>query len=344
MTIIDVAKHAGVSKTTVSRVINRDAGVAAETVARVNQAIQELDYCIPEHRRGPKKKNSGFPKRKTGNIVIILCDYNIADLVRLHALDTINSIEFIATENNYSILLYSLESLKRNKFKNLLKRNYDGLIVLASAGGYFPREIKKIMADVPTIQVAPFQKRSGDNDIIFYNNYAVGKMAAEYFHDRGYKHVAYLSPYYGHIIHDERQKAFMETADALGMQVDDYGITYHVANIRVQHTAELVEKMLESSELPQGLFITYVTRAIHAYHILRQNGIEPMRDIDIITTENNCFHIEQMDPQPAVIDVHMDDIGRQSVQRLLYRINNPQEKTRNSILLEPDLIIPASRK
>ena len=66
ISIVDVAKAAGVSNMTVSRVLNRSRGVRPENIAAVMAAVEELGYVIPLRKRGPKPKSgrSGKKARK----------------------------------------------------------------------------------------------------------------------------------------------------------------------------------------------------------------------------------------------------------------------------------------
>ena len=56
VSIVDVAKAAGVSHMTVSRVLNRSRGVRPETVTAVMKAVEELGYVAPRRKPGPKPK------------------------------------------------------------------------------------------------------------------------------------------------------------------------------------------------------------------------------------------------------------------------------------------------
>ena len=74
VSIIEVAKAAGVSHMTVSRVLNHSRGVRPENVAAVMKAVEELGYVAPRRKPGPKPKR----RRKKGRTILLVVQSNPA--------------------------------------------------------------------------------------------------------------------------------------------------------------------------------------------------------------------------------------------------------------------------
>lgn len=119
-TIEDVAKRAGVSTATVSRVINRTDRVSEATVARVQAAIDELNYH-------PSAAARGLAARRTHTLGLVL--HEIGDAF---AQAMLRGIETTASANGYDLLLHTMRQAA-TKSTSVGEHNTDGLIVFADS-------------------------------------------------------------------------------------------------------------------------------------------------------------------------------------------------------------------
>ncbi|MCB0022507.1 MAG: LacI family DNA-binding transcriptional regulator [Caldilinea sp.] len=123
-TIADVAKLAGVSTATVSRVINRAGKVNAETEARVRAAIHELGYL-------PHIAARGLASNRTNTIGLIFPE------ISSHYYATVlRGIEQVTMRERYALLIVSVNSLNREDLEMLLplgEHNTDGLIIFTNS-------------------------------------------------------------------------------------------------------------------------------------------------------------------------------------------------------------------
>ncbi len=71
-TIRDVAKHARVSPATVSAVLNRSSYVSSELTARVNEAVDALDFTINELARGLQTRRTARPQRESPRVPFVV--------------------------------------------------------------------------------------------------------------------------------------------------------------------------------------------------------------------------------------------------------------------------------
>ena len=118
-TIFDVAKEAGVSKSTVSRVINNDECVKKETRDAVNAVIKKLNYS-------PSFMAQAIRTRKTHTIAFMIPEYS-----NIYYGEMFRGVEDIALEHGYMVLVCNTERHAMNEVEyaqELLKRNIDGII------------------------------------------------------------------------------------------------------------------------------------------------------------------------------------------------------------------------
>ena len=114
LTIADVARKCGVSVATVSRVMNGNYPVKAETKAKVLKTIKELNYI-------PSMQAKEFTKQKSTTIGVIVPSIN-----NMFFTDVVNSIEKYLKEHGYSIILCCSNGNEEDEIssvQNLISRN-----------------------------------------------------------------------------------------------------------------------------------------------------------------------------------------------------------------------------
>ncbi|MCD7817563.1 MAG: LacI family transcriptional regulator, partial [Lachnospiraceae bacterium] len=118
-TIFDVAKYAGVSKSTVSRVLNGEGNVKEETRISVEKAIRELNYT-------PSYLAQGIRTRKTRTIAMIVPEYT-----NIFYNEMFRGVEDVALKYGYMVFICNTERSphsEREYADEILKRNVDGII------------------------------------------------------------------------------------------------------------------------------------------------------------------------------------------------------------------------
>ena len=101
----------------------------------------------------------------------------------------------------------------------------------------------------------------------------------------------------------------------------------------------LVDEMLDEGGLPDGIFVPTDQQCAVLCTVLRQRGIEPMRDVELISCNNDPQWLAAMHPRPATIDLRVAEQGRTAVRRLTERINNPSSDPA-LIMITPEVVLP----
>lgn len=129
VTINDVANEAGVSKSTVSKVLNHWTTISPATVEKVHAAIEKLHYT-------PNSRAVSFAKGATSNIVYLTNLEKDTAYRNPHMFDIMCGVHHTLSENNYSLTLVntSEEHYPGEKVSEVIKsRSSDGLIIHGSA-------------------------------------------------------------------------------------------------------------------------------------------------------------------------------------------------------------------
>ena len=129
VTITDVANEAGVSKSTVSKVLNHWSSISPETTAKVNAAIQKLHYI-------PNSRAVSFAKQTTQNIVYLTILEKNSAYQNPHMFDIMCGVYSELSKQNYTLTLVdtSQETYPGERAMQEIKRHSaDGLIIHGSA-------------------------------------------------------------------------------------------------------------------------------------------------------------------------------------------------------------------
>jgi len=184
LNIYDIAKKAGVSTATVSRVINGSKSVSAETRQKVSAIMLEAGYAPNIFARGLMVNSM-----KTIGVMTI-------DVRDLYYARSIHSIENEARKLGYNVVLCNTGqdiSEKKKYLKLLLQKRVDGIILI---GSVFKEKsdnqhITDAAAEVPVVMINGYLEGNNIYSIMCDDNKAV-KSAVKYLVDKGHRAISYI--------------------------------------------------------------------------------------------------------------------------------------------------------
>lgn len=341
MSIVEVAKAAGLSHSTVSRVINRRPGVAPETAAAVREAMRSLGYTPPAKRRGPKPKD--HLKIETGNIGLLMVGTDAMFARAPVTAAVFHAAEKAIARHGFNLIVGQVDDEVRLP-PDVARGRVDGLLL----HGYPPSaEMRRRLERHPSVwMLSQRSSRGYFGDRVCPDNELIGRLAAEHLTRAGHTRLAYMYFSATHMGFRTRAEAFQETAEEYGASVELIAENPSGSRPRrkeefgIAQTEELVERLLSLDPMPTGVFVPRDRLAVRLYRCLREQGIEPGRDLEIVSCDNEPI-LEALDPRPTTIDVGAGLIGDRAVEQLLDRMRRPGERTRALITVEPR-IIPGS--
>jgi DNA-binding LacI/PurR family transcriptional regulator len=347
LSITDVAKASGVSIATVSRALNGLTGVGAETAERVKNVAGKLAYR-PLRARKKLESRRASAHTGAGNIAIITLG-EVRDWLQLPVMATaVNGVRAMTDRAGYRLILsevldpFNSESLLQNL-------EIDGATVFVSSSfnqERIARALEMLNTRWPVVWTmgGPLPVNV---DHVCPNNYRIGQLAHAHLSGCGCQNVAYVttSPAWpmmrvrGHGFLDASLDAgrpassFICGKDAL--LPSSYGPNVEMAN----DTLRLMQKVASASPKIDGLFIANDRTAVELYPVMIRAGIHPVRDVAIISCDNEELRLSALNPRPATIDIGSEQIGKRAVTRLLKRIAEPDEWPL-TIQVTPKLILP----
>jgi DNA-binding LacI/PurR family transcriptional regulator len=184
-TIYDVAKIAGVSPSTVSRVMNSPEIVAEDTRQKVANAVKELSYI-------PNMMAANMPRRRTNYIGLI-----IPDITNIFFSNLVRGVQDVCEKHGYSVLVVNSDDSQEKEgryLKLLYSRRVDGVIL--TVAGYreeeFPEEELFLLKKM-NIVLIDREINGMMTPIVKVNNFAGAYSAVKYLLTMGHKKIMYLA-------------------------------------------------------------------------------------------------------------------------------------------------------
>jgi DNA-binding LacI/PurR family transcriptional regulator len=331
MSIVQVAKYAGVSAATVSRVLNSVPVVSESTVKNVRAAMEALKYDPMAIKRGPRPGGKRPRLTSTGMIAIMTVG-NYREKLRFPVTNmVVQAISRSAKQSGVRVLLDEMPELS-DISPIIANHEVDGAVVFMSDEA--PSEVlERLHAIVPIVWAMGGQAGPLPVDHVSENNIAVGYLAHQYLQQRGFDNMAFLSlvPHKRNAL--QRGQAFAGAAAearhhcrALVLSDDPFVTGLYGANVTTKtHLAELIEAFANMPNRPGALFIDRDSTTARVYPLLLRQGIQPGRDVTIVSCDNEESALASLDPRPATIDLGAEEIGIRVIRRLVLRIENRTE-------------------
>ncbi|MGY4706969.1 LacI family DNA-binding transcriptional regulator [Candidatus Bipolaricaulota sp. J31] len=212
VTIADIAKRAGVSVSTVSRVLNGkvEGYMRPETHARVVKAIEELGYKpnrLAQALRGAPTKIIGFV---------------IPDRLNPYFQQLTLALERIAYKSGYGIILCSSDNSleKERTYLELLERQrVDGIIF--STVGSQKEEINRLIARGLAVVLADEEVVGVNAPVVVSDNYLGGRQATEHLISLGHERIACITGPLNLISSRERLRGYRDALEDAGIPLDE---------------------------------------------------------------------------------------------------------------------------
>lgn len=317
MTIGEVAKLAGISKATVSRVINNSGYVREETRRRV-------EAIIAEHMYSPAASAVSLSKKETSNIGVI-----VPEIHNVVYTDILRGITKEANKNDFSVILFDTNNDLKNEARALhtLEQQWVRGMILGPSADYGQssqgQEIYRRLTamNIPMVIV----DRDFDNmlwDAVIYENYQSSFAAAQELVKAGNRRLGIITGDMNLKIARDRLHGFMDGALACGVQVQEKDVIY--GDFSRMRAYELSKQLFARGDWPEAIFTSNNRTSLGFVKAARECGVEIGRDIAVIG--NDFVHeLDYLDIPFSTVRRDNEEMGRQTVQMLMNRLENPKK-------------------
>jgi len=334
-----IAKKAKVSKSTVSRALNRQEGVSEDAARAVLSAAKSLNYKAPSVKRGPKLRNKGG--RTLTNVAVLFPTTPYAAISSTYNVyyNFLSGVGRRMFSHKMNIITAGQEQL--GYFHDICLENDVRGVLVNGAESPLPVAVMELFDKIPAIWFPRVPNCvGGSHDQVTFDNSAVGRLAAGHLVSKGHTTVAYMSMKRGSRVLDERETVFCGAVSSAGCRCH---VIYSSKNIGdynrdIGEARAMVAALLRLSPRPTGVFIPADAMTVLIYQAFRDAGIEPMRDIEIVSVDNVETIVGQLDPKPVEIDTGFGLMGEIVLDQLEWRLRNPGERHRVSACVEPCVV------
>lgn len=319
ITMKDIAREVGTSQSTVSRVLNGNMSVNPEIRNKVMECVKKYNYK-------PNMLAQSLAANKSLLIGVI-----IPDISNPFFSDLVLAIESEAMKYGYSIILCNTDgNLAKEKYYINILSGYkvDGIIMV-------PRNIKdkfflnlrksSIPVVIATLEVDKF-------DYVTVSHYEAGQKVAKHLIDKGFDKFAFVGN-----VDDEKEKGFITGLKEAGYNLET---DYRFIDISTKNMiSEKLRPLTEDKEWKSncGIFAMNDVIALIVLDALKEYKVKVPDEIGLIGFDNT-FIGKEVTPSISSVAQPIEEIGKQSIEMLLEKMMNKNEKSERGIILDTKII------
>ena len=274
VTIRDVAREAGVSVATASRVLNGKDVVRPLTRDRILAVMAELGFSP-----SPSARRLSLGRTLTIGVVVSF-------LTRPQAAERLRGVDAVLADSEFDLVIYNVESVqKRDHYLSSLTRSQraDGLLVMSlppspeATGVLLTSTVPVVFIDVHTPSVEQLPRVIGDD-------VTGGAMAARHLLDLGHRAIAFIGDAvadpFGFTSSRDREAGFRNELARAGIEIPNEWIG-HGAHGRYE-ARDLARRMLASDHRPTAIFSASDTQALGVIAAAREIGLHVPDDLSVV--------------------------------------------------------------
>ncbi len=329
--IRDVARRAGVSPATVSRIINDNQvyKTTDETRERVLRAVTELGYQAPVRKRpqsAPVPDPSGF----SVGVLLATTRGKYSAPYYLSILSGIEN-ELARLGGTVSVIQTEQELEDQAILSRLLSAGLSGLVMMRPLSEPLFERLHSLIPHIVGIDTGHMPI-----DNVEYDHLRVSKMAVEYLYKRGHRQIGYIGGSVGGapMKRSRRFRSYLETMADLGLEVRPEWVLN--CDWDERKCASLVEKTYREHGLPTAFYAGSDLMAMAALRTLYQLGLRVPDQVAVIGM-SNIEMSQYANPPLTTIDVPTVEMGIAAARIIAARIRG--DKTLPKRVLLPSRLI-----
>lgn len=324
LTIEDIAKMAGVSKTTVSRVLNNKPDVRASTRERILNLMNEYEFH-------PNMFATGKTSHKINHIGLIVPYAPKSILSNQFYVDVLQGIlDEVERRDHYLLFCYVHQT---NYVEVYDQKRVEGFVVLSPASLHSSIILELKSAEIPFICTA---KLIGEPDIVYIdsNNRKGAELAIQHLIELGHRKIAFAGKPALTSNH-ERLQGYRETLNQNNIEVNEnYIQTIEVSTI--ESGFDMMNNLLNLEDPPTAVFSSCDIMAYGAIKAIRERGLRVPEDISIVGFDDIPLS-KNMIPSLTTIRQPASEKGATAVGELIdYLVDGKEMKSK---VLDVELIV-----
>jgi LacI family transcriptional regulator len=327
-TILDVARRAGVSPMTVSRVINRPNYGTVETRGKVEKAIAELGYvpnAVARHLR----------LKRTRTIALV-----VSDITNPFFTTIARGVEDVATPNGYAVMFTNTDESEPEEIelvRMVVQRQVDGVLLVPAGRSTEPFRLLR-SEEIPVV-VLDRRVAARKVDEVRCDSESGAYEIVRHLLELGHRRIAVITGRRNISTSADRVAGYERALREAGLPLEPDLVSYDSFSLDAGYRR--VQQLLATNLRPTAIFAANNFLAFGALRALREVQLRVPADISIVTFDD--LPVEwQDDPFFTVVAQPAYELGRQAAELLLARIEKRLPAKRQVIVLPGELIVRRS--
>lgn len=329
MSIKEIAKAAGVSTATVSRVLNGSDKVKEPTAELVMKVINEMDY----------RPNNVARRMKVKPVDSLVIGLIITDIGNPFFSNVAKGIEEVAFKNDHIVMMCNTneDPVKEKFFLNsMLSEKVSGVIVVPTMGN---DDFLKKLADEGFPMVVVDRKPANLNvDSVSLNNEKGGYQATQKLIENGHTRIGVIGGIKGLSNTKERLRGYKKALNEAGIPISEELITY--GDYIESGGGRAVQEFLSLEDRPTAIFSTNNLMTLGCIKELYSRKISIPDQMALIGFDDSTW-AEALIPPLTTVKQPGHELGVNAAELLIKKLNNENSSMMN-ILLNPELIVRES--
>ncbi len=329
VTIKDIAKMLGISKSTVSRALSEHSDVNPETRQKVVEVAQRLHYQ-------PNTVAVNLKQQRTNTIGVI-----IPETTNHFFAKAIGGIQHVANLNGYNVVICQSDEsyvAEKNNLRSLLAARVDGLLISVSEEtdrtDHFETLFQK---KLPTVFFDRVLSEL-DSTQVTTDNFEIGIEGTEHLISQGCKRIALIAGPQNLENSKWRLHGYLKALQKHNLPSKETHIIY--SHFNRGSVEEYTRYLINLPQRPDGIFCINDYAAVEMMHIIKKYGLQVPKDIAVLGFNND--HVSKfVDPPLSSIELSPYDMGSVSAEILLEHIKNPNYPIQKR-LIKSTLIVRGS--
>lgn len=327
VTIEDVAREAGVSVATVSRVINRNGSVSPKSEEKVNLAITKLSYRPNVWGRRLRRQES--------RMILIFVPY----ISNPFYASIVSGIEDTVRKQGYGTMLCITngDKTREQEFVKLLYDGQaDGAVILCV--DKHDRNMERLAAEMPIVQCCEYCMND-DISHVSVDNFGAAGQVVQYLGSLGHERIGFVGSINQFISSEDRQRGYEEGIKNLGLAADERYVTYADEDYSFNSGVRAGMELLSLKERPTAIFCISDVLALGVVRAARNLGLEVAKDVSVVGFDD-VEYATMLSPMLTTVSQPRYSLGKTSAQMLIQQIESGEQSS--SVYLEHKLILRES--
>ncbi|MGI4788185.1 MAG: LacI family DNA-binding transcriptional regulator [Janthinobacterium lividum] len=271
ISIRDIASQAGVSTSTVSKVLNGSREtIRPQTQERVRRIASEMGYH-------PNRLAQSIARRRTGTIGLMISGLQNPFFVSL-----LETAEALLLDSGNQILLDAAPSIAGSYAQHSRLNGWpvDGVLMWAFAEQSLEMYLGVQAREIPVVYLG--SPRDDGSDWVAFDHYGGGRLAAEYLVRRGYRRIAYLGAFGSGSFQGPRYQAYADVCQEKDLGVETFELEDQAETCEAGLAGGLRLAALPAARRPEAVICVNDVLALGVSHGLRRAGLRVPDDVAVI--------------------------------------------------------------